>query len=569
MDNFEFLYIIAIVASLILVGIRLPQMNIQILEEQSINIEPHDHSILSYTSHDPIVITWNENFTSLGFPGDGSVTDPYMITGLNITTNGICILIRYVDAYFVISDCYLSGGVEGTGVRLSHTSLGTIQNNIISNNDNGVYLFISSNITLVNNVISKNNQDIILSSVDNTTIMNNQLTGGDYGIYSNQLFGSIIEMNSIAECDYGMYFRYSRENKIVNNDFSGNNQSVYFLDTYESEIVGNSILGIQMGIYIGASSDNTISSNIISNHTLFAILIASSSRNTVVNNTLFNNDRGLRIFSGSDNTVLGNIIVWNNLGMSIDVSEDNILRENIIAINDDDGIRISSSSFSIIENNKISGNNNYGIEIKFSGRNYLVNNTIAGNGIIGLSVLESDSNDFYGNIIADNEIVNACDNSTSNDWNITNIGNFWSDYDGTGVYNVFGSANSVDHHPSTYQSDVSPPIIPEIADIQVEVGTVGNNITWSPTDIHPLFYILYRNDTLLTLSIWTGGSIAKNIDNLSVNLYNITLVVFDSFGNFARDTVIVTVHATTSSLTNTTNSTIDGFDTLFIVEIIG
>ncbi|MHA2242049.1 MAG: hypothetical protein ACXACE_10615, partial [Candidatus Thorarchaeota archaeon] len=67
----------------------------------------------AYIEREPIVITSNDNFTDYGFPGDGTVGDPYTISGYNITTTDICISIKNTDAYFTIRDCFLYGVRNG------------------------------------------------------------------------------------------------------------------------------------------------------------------------------------------------------------------------------------------------------------------------------------------------------------------------------------------------------------------------------------------------------------------------------------------------------------------------
>jgi len=42
----------------------------------------------AYTSHAPITISSNADFSTQGWPGSGTVDDPYVIEGLNITSDG-------------------------------------------------------------------------------------------------------------------------------------------------------------------------------------------------------------------------------------------------------------------------------------------------------------------------------------------------------------------------------------------------------------------------------------------------------------------------------------------------
>jgi len=63
------------------------------------------------------------------------------------------------------------------------------------------------------------------------------------------------------------------------------------------------------------------------------------------------------------------------------------------------------------------------------------------------------------------------------------------------------------------------------------------------------------DDTVLIVDTWDGSAIIRSIDGLAVGEYNYTVVVVDSFGEAAYDTVMVSVTpATTSNTTTTTTS---------------
>ncbi|MFW9845444.1 MAG: hypothetical protein ACFFD6_01745, partial [Candidatus Thorarchaeota archaeon] len=77
-------------------------------------------------------------------------------------------------------------------------------------------------------------------------------------------------------------------------------------------------------------------------------------------------------------------------------------------------------------------------------------NTLFNNADIGLALGElASSNKVHGNLIGWNNESNARDDGTLNSWDDgIGIGNGWSDYSGTGVYVIPGSAESMDHFPT-------------------------------------------------------------------------------------------------------------------------
>jgi parallel beta-helix repeat protein len=79
-----------------------------------------------------------------------------------------------------------------------------------------------------------------------------------------------------------------------------------------------------------------------------------------------------------------------------------------------------------ISNNRIHDNHRYGIEL--------------GEACEGFRI--------YNNSFWYNDLGHAIDKGNSNNWDDgISIGNQWDDYSGTGVYNIPGSAGSVDHFP--------------------------------------------------------------------------------------------------------------------------
>ncbi|MDF1537711.1 MAG: hypothetical protein P1Q69_02270 [Candidatus Thorarchaeota archaeon] len=65
-------------------------------------------TVSSYEVHSPITITHNSDFNvTYGFPGNGTKESPYLIEGLNISSDTKCISISFTDCYFEIVDCIL------------------------------------------------------------------------------------------------------------------------------------------------------------------------------------------------------------------------------------------------------------------------------------------------------------------------------------------------------------------------------------------------------------------------------------------------------------------------------
>ncbi|MHA2276563.1 MAG: hypothetical protein ACXAC2_12380, partial [Candidatus Kariarchaeaceae archaeon] len=93
-------------------------------------------------------------------------------------------------------------------------------------------------------------------------------------------------------------------------------------------------------------------------------------------------------------------------------------------------------------------------------------------------------------------------------------------------------------------TDETNPTVSDAADISDYVeGNTGYTITWNSIDTYPDTLTLYRNGTILFTAGWTNDSdTIIGIDGLSKGVYNYTIFTLDKSGNFATDTVIVTVN---------------------------
>ena len=97
-----------------------------------------------YIDHDPINIGSDSDFSDLGFPGSGTNDDPFIISGYSISNPyGNVIEITNSDSYFVIRNNKLNNSIPewGSGITLINTNHGTIENNIISECFNGIWLY--------------------------------------------------------------------------------------------------------------------------------------------------------------------------------------------------------------------------------------------------------------------------------------------------------------------------------------------------------------------------------------------------------------------------------------------
>jgi hypothetical protein len=93
-------------------------------------------------------------------------------------------------------------------------------------------------------------------------------------------------------------------------------------------------------------------------------------------------------------------------------------------------------------------------------------------------------------------------------------------------------------------NDLESPNITDSGDISFLHGEKGHKIVWNITDQSPGTYYLYINNELKTDDPWEPNDIITvKLDSFSPGTYNLSLLVFDNFGNNATNSVIVTITA--------------------------
>jgi hypothetical protein len=104
--------------------------------------------------------------------------------------------------------------------------------------------------------------------------------------------------------------------------------------------------------------------------------------------------------------------------------------------------------------------------------------------------------------------------------------------------------------------DGTPPSIDSPGNISYVEGETDNSISWTPSDLYPASYEIYRNGTQVKSGTWNSSSetISISVDGLTPGVYNYTISVADIGNNLVVDQVDVTVQASVSTPTQTTTS---------------
>jgi hypothetical protein len=135
----------------------------------------------------------------------------------------------------------------------------------------------------------------------------------------------------------------------------------------------------------------------------------------------------------------------------------------------------------------------------------------------------------------------------SDSWSGNNL-QFNVDTVGVGIWNwtlivVDGSGNIASATVWMVVVDTTSPVVNRPSDITYKSGTTAHIIVWAPDDLNPDSYMIWINDSIYCQRDWNTSLdvIIVNVDNLPVGVYNYSIRIWDTSGNWIADTVIVTV----------------------------
>jgi len=385
----------------------------------------------------------------------------------------------------------VGGGGPSCGILIVESDLAYIYgNNITENMDNGITISDASNVTITDNSIVDNwIHGIYLEFTEYCIIQDNYIAGHGDGIIEG------------PACGISTYF--ADYTQIIGNEF--------WYNALSSIVLQSSDFGYVFNNYINHSYDHGIA--------------AFSSHNVTIEENEVYNAYGL----GGGSTC----------GMLIFLSDNASLINNILGHNSENGITIDNSQDGKVIGNTIYDSEYNGLDMIFAAGWNISHNVIYDNGGPGIVMnTPTGSNIIYYNDIGWSGEYLVSDNS-GNDWNYTTIGNWYSDYSGTGTYGITGSASAVDYYPSmSLYCGVTDPG-------EYEVGTTGNTMTWNSSALNPGTYELLIDSEPQGPVEWDGGAIAADVDGLPAGVYNVTLVTFHVSGHSLSNQSTLTVVDTT------------------------
>jgi len=447
---------------------------------------------------EPILITSDDDFVTQGYPGFGTVEEPYVIEDKIITRQGFpgyCIEIYNTTAHFVIQNCTLSGASadDPAAIYLSNVTNARINDNICSSSYSGISLVQSNGNVIANNTCEFNTHGVTLFK-SNSTMMNNNtcMFNDEFGISLENTEHNILTFNNCTfNDDSGISIENSQNNAVENNELNHNTvfgvyivassfnnltsnfcndnsgSGIHFVTSTNNNIISNTAcfnsyhgialtddsnynrisdnncsINIQYGITIADSHYNDVIMNNCNGNSLDGIMLQNSaSYNIAESNVCIGNRRGIYLQAGTNNNTIINCICSNNAydGIYVTNSHGNDIIDNTCNENGQDGIVfVSGASYNKIANNTCLGNVR-GIDLHANTNHNTVENCTSNNNIeYGIMLVSSNENIIINNTCNGNSDGIHVSNSDSNE--ITN--NTCSDNTQRGIYFALDSLDN-------------------------------------------------------------------------------------------------------------------------------
>ncbi len=278
----------------------------------------------SYVAHAPFNITSNVDFETLGFPGNGSEAEPYLIQDLNITSTGpACIWVMNTSSHFIIQDCLFESPMfhylarhAVYPVTLTNVSNGEVRGNHFVESFGAFAGYKLSNCTITENVLSVSYHAIIVLESNSTTISDNT-----QGYEPVNLAATI---NSCRNCT------------ITRNVFKNVTSSGFYVrNCYDVHLTENNITGATgdlvftwSGIELYGGQSCSIVDNVVTEFGLYGIDVDSVDC-LIAGNNVTSSDTCMKL-SLNNSVVRDNWIGGGFYGMALVQANDSSFHENTI-----------------------------------------------------------------------------------------------------------------------------------------------------------------------------------------------------------------------------------------------
>ncbi|NPD87768.1 MAG: hypothetical protein HGN29_03545 [Asgard group archaeon] len=434
-------------------GIRLSTSTIGILTNNTCDYN-NDWGIFIYDSSEVTLINNTcRNSNSHGI----NLQDSFDANLINNTCNyndknGINVF-NFYNTSLLDNECNYN---LNNGIYVTSSPNATLTNNVCKDNINvGLFVYTCHNASITENELKNNN--IQLGNSNNASLEDNFLYNcglvilgfnldsfSTCSIENNWVNGKLLGFftqvitSTISSSIYGQLILIDCSDITISDQVLFNTSSSISLYSSDNIFITNNVCAnnSENGIFVSDSYYITISENTCNNNTKDGIYAKNSKETFILNNECGYNSNGITLYNSS-NAIIFNNTCNNNKNYGIYLTGEDLKSLAFNELN----IKLTTSDQCLITYNRLIENDGYGIYLKLSNNNLICYNSFIDNNLVGTS--------------------QAYDSGNGNNWynTSTDEGNYWSDWSGTGSYNIDGGASSTDPYPL---SEI--PVIPVIGE---------------------------------------------------------------------------------------------------------
>jgi len=367
----------------------------------------------------------------LGYIGYGATY------GLNIYSSNTKIL-----------DSYIGDSPRAIYISASNVYMENLSLNVTGNY--GVYIANSQNITILKSRIWEPGTSIYIYYSQNCRILGSYMNSTQHGVVLYFSSNITIKDNIMHGCGIYMYGKDDRVvHTIENNTLDG--KPIYYT-TNQSDMT---VEGDYAQVIVTLSENITVKNLYIDHTYYYAIEFIQVNNSRIFNNTFNFNSYSIYLLHSYNNFIRDNNIYGSPYPITLRYSSGNMIERNTIE-SGVYGIYIYDAYGNQIYSNTISSFS-HGIRIYMGTNNTILNNNISKCDTYGIYLENSQANTIYlNNFIQNSQHAN---DAGSNNFNMTNTGNYWDDYNGTDDNNdgigdtpYIIDNDSIDYYPLFYPS---------------------------------------------------------------------------------------------------------------------
>jgi parallel beta-helix repeat protein len=218
--------------------------------------------------HDPISILSDDDLVAENgvFSGDGTIDDPYLITGWTIDAKaGVGIRVQATSAHVLIRDCHIVGDRQrGIGILLREVSLIRIVDCSFSDLGSGIFVYQNPGASIEANVFTRCRRGVDGTESNGISILGNDVDGSkESGIFLWRCHDASLHGNSISDSQNGIYLDSCHRNDLDGNWVTGSERGMFLWDCFDCRIVRSMFRECGLGLALVHTSErNSAFSNV-------------------------------------------------------------------------------------------------------------------------------------------------------------------------------------------------------------------------------------------------------------------------------------------------------------------